>query len=128
MTELDLRPPGFRIVLPAGDSFDALELTVDEPMFAAGTWTAQLRGTAPEEVVHASFQITPNGAGTGVVLSLDAGTTRALHTEYARFVRDPELGMVNRYEGVFDAQSVAVDGSTLTAISGTLILDQDVTR
>lgn len=113
----------------AGDSLDGLEVTVDDPGYAGGSWTAQLRPTPDSEQLHASFTIVPNGEGTGVILSLDGATTRQLHTAHARIVRDERRGLVKRYTAVFDVQSIpAGGGSVLTAVSGTLTVDQDVTR
>lgn len=128
MTDIDLRAKVFNFWISAGDSLDGFEVTVDDPSYAAGTWTAQIRATPSDAVVQASFQIVPNGAGTGVVCSLDDDTVRALHDAHARVVRDPELGLVNRSEHVYDVQSTYGANNTLTAVKGTITIDQDVTR
>lgn len=129
MPTYDLRPVVVDIAMLAGDSLDGLEVTVDDPVYAGGSWSAQLRPTADSEQLHASFTIVPNGEGTGVILSLDGATTRLVHSTYARVVRDETRGLVRRYVGVFDVQSIpAGGGSVLTAVSGTLTVDQDVTR
>lgn len=128
MATFDLRADEDTILMHAGDSLDGFEITVDDPAYAAGTWSAQIRPTADSDTLHGSFTITPNGGGTGVVLTLSEATVRGLHDSYASTVRDDEGNLVNRYVGVSDVQSVAAGVGTFTARTLNLVIDQDVTR
>lgn len=135
MTDIDLRPPEFNIWLLAGDNIDSFEVTVtddegeDVSDIVNGTWAAQIRKDRNSDSdLHATWQIAPNGEGTGVILSLDEGTIRSLHEAHAKRVRDPDKGPVMRYTGYWDVECRPVGGGRMTFYQGTFNVDADVTR
>lgn len=125
MAELiDTRPQIVDIWHYAGDTLPIGVNTTDN--FSTATWTGEVRLDHADATADATFSFVVDPGGSGAVAILSDVDTRALNDLGNPVTEDGKT--FTRYEGIYDIQIEAVDGTVRTLFRGSIKIDSDVTR